>query len=106
MLSKKKGAKKTYKVTNGREYNIALKQRGSLTIWISKEIEDNWYAQRNSDRKPGRQLKYSNQAIETMLTLRVLFKMPLRQLEGFCRSLFEFWGIRLQVPEFSRLSRK
>ena len=95
MPSKKKGAKKKYKVTNWREYNIALKQRGSLAIWISKEIEDNWYAQRNSDRKPGRQPRYSDQTIQIMLTLRILFKLPLRQLEGFCRSLFEFWGYQV-----------
>ena len=44
MPSKKKVAKKKYKVTNWREYNTALKQRGYLTIWISKEIEHNWYA--------------------------------------------------------------
>jgi len=106
MPSKKKGAKKAYKVTNWGEYNTALKQRGSLTIWISKEIEGNWYAHKAICTKPGRQLKYSNQAIQMMLALRTIFKLPLRQLEGFCRSLFEFGGIRLQVPEFSRLSRR
>lgn len=64
MPSKKKGAKKKYKVTNGREYNTALKQRGYLTIWISKEIEHNWYAHKAICKKPGRHLKYSDQAIQ------------------------------------------
>jgi len=106
MRDKKRGAKKKYKVTNWQEYNTALKQRGSLTIWLSKDVADKWYVQKARNKKPGRQVKYSDYAIEMMLTLRSIFKLPLRQLEGFCKSLFEVGGIKLQVPEFSRLSRR
>ena len=106
MPGKKKSKKKPYKIINWQEYNTALKQRGSLTIWISKDIEDSWYAQRAVHRKPGRQLEYSDQSIQLMLTLRSLFKLPLRQLEGLCQSLFKLGDIKLKVPEFSRLSRR
>lgn len=95
MRKPRKGAKKKYKVTNWREYNTALKQRGSLTIWISKDIENNWYAHKARNKKPGRQLRYSDHAIEMRLILRTLFKLPLRQLEGFCSSLFELGGFKL-----------
>ncbi|MHB9147878.1 MAG: IS5 family transposase [Candidatus Amoebophilus sp.] len=93
-------------ITNWREYNTALKQCGSFTVWITKDIENTWYASTAKDKRRGRKLKYSDNAIEMLLTLRRLFKLPLRQIEGFCRSLFKLGGISLQVPEFSRLSRR
>ena len=31
-----------YKVTNWKDYNQALKQRGSLTVWLSDDLEENW----------------------------------------------------------------
>ena len=79
---------------------MALKERDSLSVWISKDIEDTWYEQKPKDRKRSRQIRYSNKAIE------MLFKLPLRQIEGFARSLFEFGRLNLQVPEFSRLSER
>jgi transposase len=38
--------------------------------------------------------------------LRHVFKLALRQLEGFVVSLFDLMGVELKVPEFSRLSRR
>ena len=35
-----------------------------------------------------------------------MFKLALRQLEGFLTSLFDMLQIKLRVPEFSRLSRR
>ena len=106
MRDKKRGSKKKYKVTNWREYNKALKQRDSLTICLSKDMADKWYARKAGNKTAGRQVKYSDYAIEMMLMLRSLFKLPLRRLERFRKSLFEFGGIKLQVPEFSRLSKR
>jgi hypothetical protein len=34
--------KVTYRIRNWKEYNRALKQRGSLTIWLSDEAIKNW----------------------------------------------------------------
>jgi len=34
--------KTTYRIRNWSEYNAALKQRGSLTIWVSSEAVANW----------------------------------------------------------------
>ena len=44
---------------------------GSLTVWISLTAGKlvNWDAPRSRRRKPGRQRKYSNHAIETAVTL-------------------------------------
>ena len=45
-------------------------------------------------------------AIETALTLRLLFQLPLRQVEGFLRSLFDLMGLVLDVPDHTTLSRR
>ncbi len=51
-------------------------------------------------------MKYSELAIETALTLRLVFHLPLRQTEGFLNSLFRMMGIDLQAPDHTTLSRR
>ncbi len=68
--TQRKYVKKAYRVRNWREYEAGLRDRGSLTVWVS--LTDgklvNWDAPRPRKRKPGRQRKYSNHAIETAVT--------------------------------------
>lgn len=97
--------KKKHKVTNWKEYNQALKQRGSLTFWLEEGFEKDWYSS-STPKKRGRPFTYSESCIKILATLRYVFKKALRQLEGFVSSLFEMAGITLKVPEFSRLSRR
>jgi IS5 family transposase len=54
----------------------------------------------------GGQPKYSDVAIETALTLRLLFHLPLRQAEGFLNSLFVMMRVHLSVPDHTTLSRR
>ena len=56
--------------------------------------------------KKVRQQKYSDLAIETILTLRLLFHLPLRQTEGFVMSLFEMMKVSLPIPDHTTLSRR
>jgi hypothetical protein len=92
----------TYKTTNWRAYNEALKRRGSLTIWFDHEI--NWNAVPNGKR--GRQQTYSDAAIQTCLSMKVLFGMALRQATGFVESLLRLIGLDWTGPGFSTLSRR
>ena len=82
--TQRKYVKKGYRVRNWREYEAGLRDRGSLTVWIS--LTDgklvNWNAPRPRRRKPGRQRKYSNHAIETAVTLGMVFHLASRQSEG------------------------
>ncbi len=57
-------------------------------------------------RRRGGQRKYSDVAIETALTLRMLLHLPLRQTEGFLRSIFELMNLTLDVPDHTTLSRR
>ena len=70
-----------YRVKNWSSYNRALVARGSLTVWIDDSFWPQWYAHRPSQR--GAQFVYSDQVLEWMLTMRVLFGLPLRQTQGF-----------------------
>jgi hypothetical protein len=56
--------------------------------------------------KRGRQPDYSDAAIQTCLTLKVLFGMALRQTTGFVESLLRLVGLDWEVPNFSTRSRR
>lgn len=101
---KTKKKKTNYKVKNWSEYNESLVSRGSLTIWITPEVMANWKDQRPAQR--GGQYEYSDVAIECLLTLRYLFKLPLRAVQGFSQSLFELLDLELPIPDYSTLSRR
>jgi hypothetical protein len=55
--------------------------------------------------KRGRQPVYSDAAVQTCLTMKVLFGMALRQTTGFVESLLCLIGLDWEVPDFSTLSR-
>lgn len=91
-----------YKTTNWSAYNQALKRRGSLTIWFDPEMV--WTPPPSGKR--GRQQQYSDAAIQTCLTMKVLFGMPLRQTTGFVTSLLRLVGLDWAAPDFSTLCRR
>ncbi len=81
----------SYKTKNWPAYNEALKQRGSLTIWFDPDMA--WVPPPTGKR--GRQPQYSDAAIQTCLTMKVLFGMALRQTTGFVESLLRLVGLDL-----------
>jgi len=105
-----------YKTRNWPAYNEALRRRGSLTIWFDPAMT--WEAAPTGKR--GRQPDYSGEedqktvrgtvfptnAIQTCLTIKVLFGMALRQTTGFVESLLRLTGLDWSVPNFSTLSRR
>ncbi len=96
--------KKKYRVQNWASYDRALVRRGDLTIWLSPAAIAAWEPDRAGTL--GAQRKYSDLAIESALTLRLLFHLPLRQAEGFLASLFVLMGLALRSPDHTTLSRR
>lgn len=90
------------------KYNESLVNRGYLTIFVSKNFAREWYVKydENTPRKRGGQPKYTEKAITTLLSLRFVFKQPLRAMEGFARSLVSMMNLDLEVPDYSTLSLK
>ena len=91
-----------YKTTNWSAYNEALKRRGSLELWFDPEMV--WVPPPSGKR--GRQQQFSVAAIQTCLTMKVLFGMPLRQTTGFVGSLLRLAGLDWAVPDYSTLCRR
>ena len=102
--SQYKHAKSRYRVRNWGEYEAGLRGRGDLTVWLSDEALDAWQAPPSG--KPGGQQRYADIAIETALTIRMVFQLPLRQTEGFLRSLARMLEVDLPIPDHTTLSRR
>jgi len=91
-------AKMSYKITNWRKYNESLVERGSITFWFSDEVIDRW-KHANEKPKVGHPLVYSDTAIECLLVLRELFRLPYRQTEGLGRSLTQLMQVEVSIPD-------
>ena len=96
--------KTKYRVANWPSYDRALVGRGDVTLWMSPKAIATWAPVGVGTR--GGQQQYSDVAIETVLTLRLLFHLPLRQAEGFVHSLFGMMGLALSAPDHTTLSRR
>ena len=86
-------------MTNWAAYDIALRQRGSLTVWFTEAAIAAWKAEPRCTR--GGQPRYSALAITTALTLRAVFRLALRQTEGLIASLLRLLGLDLAAPDHS-----
>lgn len=89
------------KTTNWPSYNEALKRRGSLTIWF--DLAMRWECAPTG--KLVRRQSYSDAAIQSCLTMKLLFGMVLRQTTGFVESLPRLIGLDWSVPDLSTLCR-
>ena len=93
-----KNSKNKYHVKNWSEYNKALIKRGSLTLWISDDIEEWWEGEGH--------YTYSDKAIEITLTLKAVYQLTLRSSVGFIQSIFQLSGTKLSSPDYTTLSRR
>jgi len=100
-----KKKKATYKVKNWREYNESLVRRGDITFWFSPDVVAAWEHD-NAAWKVGRPFVYSDVAIEVLLTLRELFRLPYRQTEGLGRALAELMQANIAIPDFTSLQKR
>jgi hypothetical protein len=92
-----------YRTTNWPEYNAALRRRGSLLIWLDREME--WSAPKRG--RPGRPETFSDAAIQFCLSIKVLFGLALRQTMGMVASLLKMAGLEdWPVPDYSTLCRR
>lgn len=104
-VSAKGERKGRYKVTNWREYNESLVRRGDITFWFSPDVVAAW-EHGNAEWKVGRPFVYSDVAIEVLLTLRELFRLPYRQTEGFGRALAALMQANIAIPDFTSLQKR
>ena len=102
---KHKKTKARYRLRNWSEYNRALVQRGSLTLWITEEVLQTWHATA-PENKRGHPRLYTDTAIMTMATLQEIYHLGLRQTEGLMASIGELLHLEVAIPDYSTLSRR
>src|SRR4051794_22998616 len=104
MPARQAAPKPAHRIRNWKQYNDALVRRGSLTLWVDQEALRAWRHQGPSQR--GAQFRFSDSAIECLLTLRAVYHLTLRATEGFARSLFALMQVDLPVPDYTTLCRR
>ncbi|MFN3724352.1 MAG: IS5 family transposase [Paracoccaceae bacterium] len=91
-----------YRTTNWPAYNRALERRGSMLILIDPKMQ--WLAEPAGQM--GRPAVFSDVAIQLCLSVKVLFKLPLRQAVGMVRALLKLAGLDWPVPDYTTLCRR
>ena len=104
MPARKADPKPVYRIRNWKQHNDALVRRGSLTLRVDPATLEAWRYQGPARR--GAQFRYSDTAIECVMTLRSVYHLPLRATEGFARSIFGPMGLDLEVPDYPALCRR
>ncbi len=94
-----------YRVTNWPGSDRALVRRGSLTIWFDEEfLRERWRPAPTGRR--GAHFQYSDLAIQALLTLKAVFDLPYRMVEGLAGSIVRLMGLTLRIPDHTLLSRR
>lgn len=98
--------KQKYKVSNWSDYNKALKNRGDIEIWLSQNLINHWYYDERIYDGTGSSQHYTDEAILACHELRQVYKLALRQTEGFINSLFRLMKLSITCPDYSTLSKR
>ena len=96
--------KTSYHVKNWPEYEKSMRDRRDIAVWLSQDAIDTWMPLKTG-RLGGQQI-YSDIAFETALTLRLVFHLPLGQMEGFLRSILKMMALDLPCPDHTTASRR
>ncbi len=102
---KQKKTKRTYRLRNWSQYNKALVERGSLTVWISEDVLCGWHNTARTGKR-GKPARYTDTAILCMATLEEVYRLPLRAAQGLTRSIIKLLGVELSVPDYTTLCRR
>src|SRR4051812_32980128 len=84
--------------------NESLRKRGDITVWFTEEAIQGGHPEKSGKR--GRPLVYADYAIATALLIREVFKLPLRQTEGFMNSIASLMKADIGIPEFSSIAKR
>ena len=93
-----------YRVTNWPEYNAGLIRRGDVTVWLDERLLAPQGAL--APGQLGRPRCYADPVIQMLLSLKSVFRLPLRALQGFAQSLCRLVLPELSVPNYTTLSRR
>lgn len=82
--------------------NQSLVQRGSITFWIQEDLLKTW---KNKGLGKGRP-SYSRGVIQAGLTLRTIYHLTLRQIQGFLDSILRLMGEEVKAPNYTLFCKR
>ncbi|CAK9886698.1 MAG: hypothetical protein XXXJIFNMEKO3_03144 [Candidatus Erwinia impunctatus] len=98
-------AKQKFVITNWRNYNKALVNRGSLTFWLDDEdVQARYESTTPSARR--RPQRYSDLAITIVLVIKRIFRLTPQAVQGFIDSIFSLMNVPLRCPDYSCVSKR
>ncbi|QDS98864.1 Transposase DDE domain protein [Adhaeretor mobilis] len=74
-------------------------------MWFDEDVIDQWEHD-NVEVRAGHPFVNSDLAIETLLMLRELFRLPYRQTEGFGRALVKLMDVDVAIPHHTSLQKR
>ena len=104
--SRHKFEKTKFKITNWSDYNKALINRGSVTLWLSAEIIKAWSPKKLKKKLQGGQFKYSDTAIQAALSIKTVYHLPYRATQCLLESIMSLMKIKLDVPNYTMICRR
>jgi hypothetical protein len=101
----RKRKKPDYRVTNAREYNVALKKRGMLSLYFpGGDLKAQFInARPHTVGVSGREPTYTAGYIELIYTFYRLFGWGMRQIAGYMEDYWATRGLDIPVPSFGHL---
>ncbi|ARM32561.1 IS5 family transposase [Legionella longbeachae] len=83
-----------------------LNNRGNIKVWLSEDAISQWYEQERIYDGSGSPKRYTDFAIITCHEIWQVYRLPLRQTQGFIISFFQIMRLNLECPDFSTLSKR
>jgi hypothetical protein len=102
-MSKGTSFRRKKSIKNWREYNIGLKRRYNLTVWVNDKVLAK--PERKAGQK-GRPKQYSDALIELGCTLKALYRLPYRGAQGLMESIMTMMGKKDKMPDYTTLNRR
>ena len=101
----KKKIKQQYRIRNWTQYNKALANRGSITLWFDDDSIKSWLNHSRSGKR-GKPRTYGDACVQCMLLLKSVYRLPQRATYGLVCSLVQLLNLDLAVPHPTILSRR
>jgi hypothetical protein len=98
--------KQKYKVTNWSDYNQSLRSRGDISVWLSDDAIESWYVKDRVYDGTGAPVLFTDFAIITCHEIRQVYRLPLRQCQGFINSLFQAKNLPIACPDYTTLCKR
>ena len=96
--------KQRYNIRNWSDYNRALVKRGSLTLWFDEKSIKKWHKTKKNGR--GRPKIYADTAILCMLTIKMVFRLPLRATQGMVESIIDLLKLSIEAADYTTVCRR